>query len=171
MLELIRPTAALEKDFFDMIAEFREKSEIFVYHDIALRSFQEYLTEMEKSEKGIDLETNYVPQTTFWLVQDQQTILGESRLRHALTPDLRLEGGHIGYAIRPSQRLKGYGTKILQLTMLEAKKMGFDTVMVTCDKDNIGSSKIIIANGGVLDGEGVSKRSSKLVQRYWVPIV
>ena len=100
MLELMKPTAALEKDFFDMIAEFREKSEIFVYHDIALRSFQEYLTEMEKSEKGVELKDNFVPQTTYWLVKDGTTIIGESRLRHTLTPDLRLEGGHIGYAIR-----------------------------------------------------------------------
>ena len=171
MLELIKPTANLEKDFFDMIAEYREKSEIYVYHDLALRSFQEYLTEMDKSEKGIDLKPGFVAQTTFWLVKDSSTIVGESRLRHSLTPDLNLEGGHIGYAIRPSQRLQGNGTQILRLTMLEAKEMGFDKVLVTCDKDNIGSSKIIIANGGILDGEGVSKRSKKLVQRYWVPIV
>ena len=171
MLELIKPTAKLEKDFFDLIAEYRAKSEIFVYHDIALRSFQEYLTEMDKSEKGIDLKPNLVAQTTFWLVEDDHTIVGESRLRHALTPDLMLEGGHIGYAIRPSQRLKGNGTNILKLTMLKAKEMGFDKVLVTCDKDNIGSSKIILANGGVLDGEGVSKRSQKIVLRYWVPIV
>ena len=171
MLELIKPTANLEKDFFAMISEYRENSEIYVYHDIALRSFQKFLTEMEKSEKGIDLKPNLVAQTTFWLVKDGTTIVGESRLRHALTPDLRLEGGHIGYAIRPSQRRKGNGTEILRLTLLEAKKMGFDKVLVTCDKDNIGSSKIIIANGGVLDGEGISKRSRKIVQQYWVPIV
>ena len=126
---------------------------------------------MEKSEKGIDLKPNLVPQTTYWLVKDGTTIVGESRLRHALTPDLKLEGGHIGYVIRPSQRLQGNGKEILRLTMRKAKEMGFDKVLVTCDKDNIGSSKIIVANGGILDGEGVSKRSKKLVQRYWVPIV
>jgi predicted acetyltransferase len=171
MLELIKPSAAYEKDFFEMVNEYHEKSEFYGYHDIALRGFQEYLTEIENSEKGINLKPNIVPQTTFWLVKDEEIIVGESRLRHRLTPDLELEGGHIGYAIRPSQRLQGNGTKILKLTLLEVKKIGLDKALVTCNKDNIGSAKIIQANGGVLDSEGISNYSQKMVQRYWVPVV
>ncbi|MBI9048937.1 MAG: GNAT family N-acetyltransferase [Anaerolineaceae bacterium] len=170
MIKLIKPTARLKNDFLKMIEEYRAKSEFFVYHDIAMISFQQYLDEMTDSELGKDLKPGLVPQTTFWLVKEDAIILGESRLRHYLTPDLELEGGHIGYAIRPSQRLYGFGTEILRLTLPEAGKLGLDRVLVTCDADNIGSSKIILANGGIFDGEGISKRSQKIVHRYWVPV-
>ena len=34
-----------------------------------------------------------------------------------------LDGGHIGYGIRPSKRKKGYASKILELALKEAKKL------------------------------------------------
>lgn len=170
MLNLIKPDLSLKDDFLEMIAEFRAKSEFFVYHDLAMINFSDYLADIEASEKGNQLKPGYVPQTTFWLVLDNQTILGESRLRHYLTPTLELEGGHIGYAIRPSQRLKGYGTQILASTRIEAAKLGLSRVLVTCDADNIGSQKIILANGGLFDGENLSPHSKNWVHRYWVPV-
>ena len=55
--------------------------------------------------------------------------------------------------------------------MLEAKKMGFEKVLLTCNDDNVGSAKIIEANGGVLENilepeeEGDSKKRC-----YWITI-
>ena len=39
---------------------------------------------------------------------------------------------------------------------------------MTCDKDNIGSAKSIINNGGVLENE--IDNDGKLLQRYWITI-
>jgi predicted acetyltransferase len=83
---------------------------------------------------------------------------------------LEIEGGHIGYAIRPSQRLKGYGTEILRRTLLEAAKLGLHKVLVTCNADNLGSIKIILANGGIFDEEISSPHSKKKISRYWLPV-
>ncbi len=170
MLTLSKPVPSMKDEFLSMILEYRSKSEFFVYHDLAMMDFNLYLKEIQQSELGQNLKPGYVPQTTFWLISNNELIVGESRLRHNLTPMLEIEGGHIGYAIRPSARLKGYGTQILHHTLLEAAKLGLQKVLVTCDADNTGSRKIIQANDGVFDGENISPHSRKWVQRYWVPV-
>lgn len=170
LLKLIKPTPSLKEDFLSMILDYRSKSEFFAYHDLGMMDFDLYLKEVEQAELGQNLKPGYVSQNTFWLVLDHKTIVGESRLRHSLTAMLEIEGGNIGYAIRPSHRLNGYGTQILKFTLIEAARLGLAKVLVTCDADNIGSQKIILANGGVFDGETVSPNSRKWVQRYWVPV-
>ena len=38
---------------------------------------------------------------------------------------------------------------------------------MVCDKDNIGSRKSIVYNGGILEDE-IAEDSGNIVQRYWV---
>ena len=40
--------------------------------------------------------------------------------------------------------------------------------MIECDKDNIGSAKSIIKNGGILENE--QKEDGKVEQRYWIDL-
>ena len=130
-----------------------------------------YIQKMKEVEQGIDLEEGFVPQTSFWLVRDGSTFVGESRLRHWLTPALEQHGGHIGYAIRPSERKQGYGTCILALTLEEARRIGLKRVLVTCDTDNIASARIIEKNGGVLDNRLISEQSGRMISRYWINLL
>ena len=76
-----------------------------------------------------------VPQTTYFLYVDGVPV-GLGNLRHFLTDALRLQGGHIGYAIAPDYRGKGYGKAILKLLLQEANKMGIDKALVTTYLDN-----------------------------------
>ena len=110
-----------------------------------------------------------MPENTFWLVLNSR-ILGRSKLRHWLTPELEHEGGHIGYDIRPSERRKGYGTLILELTLKRAKSLGFGRVLLTCDTDNVASARIIEKNGGKHSGQAVSNRSGKPISQYWIEL-
>ena len=80
-----------------------------------------------------------------------------------------LEGGHIGDGIRPSERRKGYATLMIKLALEECKKRGINRVLMTCDKDNIGSAKSIMNNGGVLENEIIGE-DGKTIQRYWINI-
>ena len=62
---------------------------------------------------------------------------------------------------------------MLRLALIEAKKIGIKRVLITCDKENIGSYKTIMANGGVLENEvedvaGLGE--SGIIQRYWINI-
>lgn len=58
--------------------------------------------------------------------------------------------GHIGYAVVPWKRRRGYATRALALLLPEARKEGLDYVELTAAPDNLPSQKVITANGGVL---------------------
>jgi predicted acetyltransferase len=46
--------------------------------------------------------------------------------------------------------------------------MNIEKVLVTCSKNNIGSAKAIIRNGGMLDSEEID--NGELFQRYWIEL-
>jgi len=56
--------------------------------------------------------------------------------------------GHIGYAIVPWKRNRGYATKALGLMLREARREGLEEVMITTDPGNQASRRVIEANGG-----------------------
>jgi len=58
--------------------------------------------------------------------------------------------GHIGYAVVPWKRGRGYATRALAVLLPEAAKEGLDYVELTADLGNLASQKVITANGGVL---------------------
>ena len=58
--------------------------------------------------------------------------------------------GHIGYAVVPWKRGRGYATRALKLTLDAAKAEGLTYVDLTTDDDNPPSQRVITANGGVL---------------------
>jgi predicted acetyltransferase len=113
------------------------------------------------ADEGSARPPGYVPGTTLWWA-DGQEYLGRLTIRHRLTPSLLELGGHIGYDIRPSARRRGHATAMLAAARPVARGLGLDPVLITCDEDNIGSRKVIEANGGVLE----DTRRGKL--RFWV---
>ena len=56
--------------------------------------------------------------------------------------------GHIGYAVVPWKRRRGYATEALRLMLQKAREEGLDTVLITTDPDNEASRQVIEANGG-----------------------
>lgn len=77
-----------------------------------------------------------------------------------------INSGLIGDGIRPSERRKGYGSAMIGLALLEAKKLGLNKVLMCCDKKNIASARSIMNNGGILENE--IEINSIIKQRYWI---
>jgi predicted acetyltransferase len=177
-LSLVKPHVDLEPEFLDLARELCAAegpqggclARTIRKYEEADRDFAAFVAALAQEERGEALAPGTVPQTTFWLSRDDGRLLGESRLRHRLNEFLAQQGGHIGYAIRPSERRKRYGAHILALTLDEARRIGLTRVLLTCDKDNIASQRIILANGGLLDSEGISARSGKPMLRYWIGV-
>ena len=96
-------------------------------------------------------------------------IVGAVNIRHYLNESLLLNGGHIGDGVRPSERRKGIATGMISLALEECRKLGIEKVLMVCDKDNIGSAKSIVNNGGVLENEIVV--DGVVEQRYWIDII
>jgi len=101
----------------------------------------------EDSESKIT-NSDRVPHTTYWLRNEDNLIVGAVNIRHRLNQKLLNQGGHIGYGVRPSERRKGYATKILSAALELTKDLGLQRVLVVCDKENIGSEKTIVKNSG-----------------------
>ena len=172
-LKLIKLTKEYEKELGEMIDEWKADQElnhtnhspyaIFKndYHD-----FDYYLEHLDMKEAT----DKYVPSSTFFLLDTERNrLLGAVNIRHYLNEFLLQEGGHIGDGIRPSERRKGYATEMIRLALDECRKLGIDRVLMTCDKDNIGSAKSIIKNGGVLENEFVNE-DGVTEQRYWITV-
>ena len=162
-VELVLPSLELEAAYQNCEADFRQAGETFLG-----RAGREYRWFVEHAQAPAQTLEGKVPQTDFFLVRNQTTIIGRSSLRHWLTPALENVGGHIGYRIRPTERRKGYGTQLLALTLVEAGKLGLERVLLTCDSDNIGSRKVIEHNGGQLASESSEPPDGILVARYWI---
>ncbi len=172
-LKLIDPTSDMAAAYFDMLADYQaagETDHFWQLRPYGRRRFGVYVQSLYEAAAGRGLRPGWVSSNLYWLI-DRGQIVGECTLRHFLTASLLREGGHIGYRIRPSRRRQGYGTAILRLALGKARNRGLTRVLVTCDTDNFGSSRIIIRNGGQFAGEAISDHSGKPVSRYWITLL
>ena len=58
--------------------------------------------------------------------------------------------GHLGYAVVPWKRRRGYAKQALAMALDEVKKEGLPFIEITTDEDNVASQRVIEANGGTL---------------------
>ena len=124
----------------------------------------------EKIKNDLKKNDKYdeIPSTQFLAIRKlDDKVIGTIQIRHALNDYLFERGGHIGDGVRPSERKKGYATEMIRLALEECRKMGIKRVLMTCDKNNIGSAKSIKNNGGILENEVVLE-DGKITQRYWI---
>ncbi|ADP39132.1 GNAT family N-acetyltransferase [Gardnerella vaginalis] len=168
-MKLIRP----DSKYIQGYIEANEEDEIF--RSNAERRFIHPETIIESSyniEHGINLPENYVKATTFWLI-DNEKFIGEINIRHELNSFLINYGGHIGYEIRQSECMKGYGTKMLSMALTYCKEtLNLHKILITCDDDNIGSIRVIENNGGILENKVKNSlsRGNVTTRRYWINI-
>ena len=129
------------------------------------QSFAEFVRMVEDHRHGRSLDDGWVEST--WLVADVDgAVVGRSSIRFELNASLLVEGGHIGYAVRPNHRRRGYATEILRQSLVVARAGGVERVLMTCDDDNLASRGVIEANGGVLDD--IVDFDDVPLRRYWI---
>lgn len=100
---------------------------------------------------------------------DDEKMVGKIQVRHKPSHGVGIPenmASHIYYEILPKYRSIGYGKQILALGLEEAKKIGLKEVFITCMEDNIGSKKIIEANGGMFVGDSVVPEEYKKMLKY-----
>jgi len=162
-LFLSMPSKEYKKSFEDYVIAYKNADDnyYFTKYKKGMENFNEYVDDLYKYSKGIDLPKGWVITSTFWLI-DNNEVVGVVRVRHQ---DVGTDG-HIGYDISPDYRKKGYGTQILKLALVEAEKIGIKEVMVTCNIDNEFSRKIIEKNNGKLLGTIFDEEENENLYKY-----
>lgn len=168
MIRLIEPNEAYLQSYMDAFMEYKEHhiTSYGLSDAKAIDIFEKY--DNYRTERN--LKPNRVGAHFFWLVDDEKDyFIGEVSIRHHLTEALEQYGGHIGYGVRYSQWNKGFGTLMLKLALAEAKKIGLEKVLITCDDDNIGSARVMEKNGFVFADKIENAIDGKkiITRRYW----
>ena len=167
MPELVPPDRRYHRSFAAAVAEFLAEGVNPDHYRVELQDpdvFADWL-EVLAEEGRPDAKPRFegwVPQTTLWWVDEDEEYIGRVAIRHRLTEPLLQFGGHIGYDVRSSRRRQGHATAMLAASLPFARALGIERALVTCDHDNVGSRKVIEANGGMPDVPNAVKL------RYWV---
>lgn len=173
-LFLREPTIVDKKEILDMVREFEECGDEYPFEGISILkgvtfdSYADFLRKLEESKHIEDTHPEWANQTTYVLTDETGHIYGMSCLRHDLKGDLINIGGHVGYAVRPSERGKGFGTLQLRLVLEKALELGIKEVLVTCRENNVGSKKTMEKCVGHSDTLVDSRYFGIKEYRYWI---
>ena len=171
-LELVFPTNEYKSQVEEYLQEFLDNGESYIPGIGGLDKIKDFDTWLQKIQNDLSEETideGRVPATFYLAIRKSDgKIVGNLQIRHCLNEKLLNYGGHIGDAIRPSERKKGYATEQIRLALLKCKELGIDNVLMDCNKENIGSAKSIQNNDGKLENEVYV--GDELIQRYWISL-
>ncbi|KAB2439402.1 GNAT family N-acetyltransferase [Bacillus luti] len=170
-VSLLTPTTNLQEEYLDFYNEWKDSSETMIPWVISKdpSNFPAMIQELLDAHNGVNLPESWVPDSTYWLVTDENKIVGAVNIRHSLTEHLFNAGGHIGYGIRPSERRKGYATKLLALSLEKTKELNITKALVVCDEVNTASEKTILHNGGLRDKD-FTEENGNVVRRFWIEL-
>ena len=152
MLTLVKLDEQHMPQLIDMMDEWTASGEEIIPFAIQKVDYHEFAVYQPSLEVG-EGHPELVPDSTwFCLDTNRDRFVGAVNIRHRLNEYLLLHGGHIGDGIRPSERGKGFATRMIALAL-----------------DNPASARTIVKNGGVLENE-VMDEEGHWEQRYWIEL-
>lgn len=132
------------------------------------RSFRDLLAQWRSDETDEAYARGFVPSTLYFYEDEGRDILGSLSFRHTLNERLLVNGGSIGYGIRPSARRKGHATRLLTSFLASSAVGNTRRFLLTCDEANEGSRRVIESAGGILQDQLLFEGT--WTRRYWIDL-
>ena len=132
-------------------------------------AYPEMMRILRDERAGRNLRPDRVPHTMLYGFVGGQ-IIGRLSVRHTLNEQLRYRGGHIGYAVAPPFRRRGYAKEMVRQGLNYCRGLGLAKIMVTCADDNEPSWKVIEAFGGKLEDKVWDNVDNETIRRYWIDL-
>ena len=150
MIRLVRPgkeheaqAATFKQEFIDNGTPIINGSELLDQMD----SYDDWLKSVTDNTSKDTVNPAWVVTDTYFAIDDNDNIVGIIDLRHELNDFLK-DFGNSGYSVRPSERRKGYATKMLGLILEHAREIGMTSLQLGVERTNEPSVKTILKNGG-----------------------
>ena len=171
MFKLVKPELCYKKSAILYIEELLSYNSAihgtgFLDRYLESSGYEEWLDEIRYLEFNSD--SSKVSASTFFMVDDNDFIIGMVNIRHTLNDKLLFHGGNIGYSIRPTERENGYAKIALFLALKECFSLGLTRVLITAEDNNVPSYRTIEALGGVMENKVLD--DGKYFRRYWIDV-
>lgn len=171
-MRLIHFSEIIEEQYNEYINEWEKVGEDIVPQVSGRRglTYNQLQNQWSMQEISPVLPQKYVRAALFFLMNENNKILGSIHLRYRLT-DAQINAGlsHVGAGIKPTERNKGYCKLMFRLLLDSLNKDEVDSkIIVTVRESNVYSIKTIEKNGGIM--EGVFNEDGYRSRRYSVVI-
>ena len=154
-VELKQLSTDMGKAEYDMLQGILEVENGFSnpVYNLSYEEYTEWLQEVDKHSKGINLPEGWIPYTTYFLYINDIPV-GYGRVRHTSSEYLEnvVGAGNLGYGISKEYRGKGYGNILFTELLKKCKDFGYKEIKLFPLKSNEATVKIMIKNGGKIIG-------------------
>ena len=168
---LVKPDLTYYEEYNEMMKEWVESNTQiapwFLDKPVpTIEEFAKYVKHLDDCEHG-RLDEKYCSTTSYFVVDENNKLVGAASLRHYLTIEGMNTWGHIGYGVRPTERRKGYATETLNMLLEEAKKRHIYRILIGSHTSNIGSCKVIEKCGFKFEEEITDPyNSNETIKKY-----
>lgn len=168
MIKFTLPDETHRDDVLDFYAEFERRGESCI-GCAGHEDYAEWLQDKRNRSSGENLPKGWVREN-FYLCYEGNRLVGVFSLKFELTDYLLNYGGHIGYAVRRSERNRGLATEMLEQGLRLARSFGLERVLAVCDEDNYASQKVVARNSGVFENKMYDEEEKVYVNRFWIDL-
>ena len=173
-LYLVKPDLTYFERYNDMMEEWNKSNTQVAPWFLdkpfdCIEDFAVFIKMLDDYEHATNVDKRFCSTTSYFVIDENDRLIGATSLRHYLTVEGYNTWGHIGYGVRPSERRKGYATCMLKMMLEEAKQRKIYKVLIGCHTSNVGSTRVIEKCNGMLENVVADPNDiNETINRYWI---